>query len=144
MNGGIFSFAIRVPEIDAAERAGRDRGEDARSTSAAASRSGTRRPSPRRRSSACRPTDRCRAVMMTKVLAIAQHAVDRRRLQDAEDVVHLREGGRGEAEEDEEQDQAREREQLLPRLVPEEAVGLTPPAGAWTSAAACSLCAAMP
>ena len=42
-----------------------------------------------------------------------QHAVDRRRLQNPEHVVHLHERGRGEAEKDQQQDQAPEGEQLL-------------------------------
>ena len=41
-----------------------------------------------------------------------EHAVHRRRLQDADHVVGLHEGGRGEAEEDHETDQAGEGEQF--------------------------------
>ena len=64
--------------------------------------------------------------MMMKVLAIGQHAVDRRRLQNVDHIVGLHERRRGEAEVDQEQDEAREGEQLLPRLGAEKTARLAP------------------
>ncbi len=63
------------------------------------------------------PTDRSMpAVMMTKVLATPSTPLTAVRLQNGEDVLHLREGGRGEAEEHEEHNEARKGEQLMPPL----------------------------